>query len=440
MDISEEPPFDPPYETASEPPSEPADLETVAPNWDTPEEPVATTPPAAPPHRRHRRSRLLASLLIAAIALGGAGGGYALTRSLQSGTDAVSTTSAGATTPTTSGSGTGTGNGSAATGSAAKTLTLAQIEAAVDPVLVDVTSTLGSSGTAEGTGMVISSTGEILTNNHVIAGATSITVQIGGTGTSYKATVVGYDVSDDVAVLQIPNVSGLATITTASASTVSANDAIVAIGNALGKGGTPASATGVVTALNQTITASDGTGSAQETLTNLIEIAAAVQPGDSGGATVNTSGQVIGMTTAAAAGNGYRPMSATAGATTTAYAIPIESALNIARQIEAGTESATVHIGEHGLLGVEVSAASGFSGSGSGSVQVSGVQSNSAAAVAGLVAGDSIVSINGHAISSVTDLNDAMAATHVGDKITVGWQDASGQSHSATVTLTTGAA
>ncbi len=341
--------------------------------------------------------------MVVAMALGGIAG-YAVTRSTQSDSGSVGTTSAATST-----SSTGTSTSTSTT-----KLTLAEIEAAVDPALVDVTSTLGSTGTAEGTGIVISSTGEILTNNHVISGATSITVKIGGTGKSYSATVIGYDVSHDVAALQIANVSGLKTITTADASTVAANDTVVAIGNALGKGGTPVAAEGVVTAIDQTITASDETGSSSETLNGLIQISAAVQPGDSGGATVNQSGQVIGMTTAAAS-SGYRPMSTSADASsTTAYAIPIASGLSIARQIETGTETSTVHIGEHGLLGVEVQTSADLGGT--TSVAVGAVQPGSAAANAGLTAGDAIVSISGRSISSISDLNDAMDTTHVGDK------------------------
>jgi S1-C subfamily serine protease len=395
------------------------DLEALPADWNE----RADAPPA-PPRRRFKR--LAAALVLLTMTAGGLGG-YAIARAQQSSPTSVSSaTSAASAAPSTN------------SARAVVELTLAQIEAAVDPALVDVTAALGGSGTAKGTGMVISSTGEILTNNHVISGATSITVKIAGTGATYHASLVGYDVSDDVAVLQIPNVSGLTTIKTASASTVSANDAVVAIGNALGQDGTPVAAEGVVTAVDQTITASDETGSAQETLSGLIEISAAVQPGDSGGATVNAYGQVIGMTTAAASA-GFRPMSTAAtSATTTAYAIPIDAALSIAHQIEAGTASATVHIGEHGLLGVQVATANTLGGS--GVAQVVGVQSDSAAAAAGIVAGDVIVTIDGHSISSVSDLNDAMASTHLGDKITVGWQDSAGQSHSATVTLTTGAA
>jgi S1-C subfamily serine protease len=418
-----ESPHDPQHDPSS-------DLEPITPDWGAPGE--APPPPLPGPAASHSpRRRLGAALLAAAMLLGGAGG-FALTQTLRSGAAGVGTTSSVATTPTTSAGTSSAGTGSTGTGK----LTLAQIEAKVDPALVDITSTLGNTGTAAGTGMVISSTGEILTNNHVISGATNISVKIGGTGTAYTATVVGYDVADDVAVLQIPNVSGLTTVTTASSSTVSVNDAIVAIGNALGKGGTPTAAQGVVAAVEQTITASDDTGSDQETLSHLIEVSAAVQPGDSGGATVDAYGRVVGMTTAAAASGGFRPMSTTTADPTTAYAIPIDSALAIAGQIEAGTASTNVHIGLHGLLGVQVGAATDQGGG----VQVAGVQSASAAATAGLSTGDVIVSVNGRSISSISDLNDTMAATHVGDKLTVGWQDASGQSHEATVTLTTGAA
>ena len=385
------------------------------------------TPPTPPMPRPHRWWFPLAAAIVV-LTLAGGVGGYAIARTREPGSTSASTASAASATPSTPS--TSSSSSSAASKRKAK-LTLAQIEAAVDPAIVDVTATLGSSGTAKGTGMVISSTGEVLTNNHVISGATSVSVQIGGAGTAYQATIVGYDVTDDIAVLQISGVSGLATIQTASASTVSAGDAIVAIGNALGQGGTPAAAQGLVTAVDQTITASDGLGTNAETLSGLIEISAAVEPGDSGGATVNTYGQVVGMTTAASSG-GFRPMST--NATTTAYAIPIETARSIARQIEAGVPSATVHIGLHGLLGVRVQ-----DGFGAGA-QVVAVQSNSAAAAAGLAAGDVIVSINGTSISSSSALTDALSATHVGDKITVGWQDIGGQAHGANVTLATGAA
>src|SRR3984957_5197931 len=161
--------------------------------------------------------------------------------------------------------GSSTGAGAAAT---SKTeLSTSQIASRIDPGLVDVTSTLGyQQATAKGTGIVLTSNGEILTNNHVINGATSISVTDIGNGKTYKATVVGYDESQDIAVLQLSGASGLTTASTGDSSTVGVGDSVVALGNAGGVGGTPAVAAGTVTALDQSITASDESSGSSEQL------------------------------------------------------------------------------------------------------------------------------------------------------------------------------
>ena len=139
----------------------------------------------------------------------------------------------------------------------ASTLTTAQIPSKVDPGLVDIVTNLGyQNGQAAGTGMVLTSSGEVLTNNHVIRGATQIKATDVGNGRTYTAKVVGYDETDDVAVLQLQGASGLPTVTPSSAS-VGVGDKVVALGNAEGKGGTPSKAVGKVTGLGRTITASD---------------------------------------------------------------------------------------------------------------------------------------------------------------------------------------
>src|SRR5258708_25189085 len=215
------------------------------------------------------------------------------------------------------------------------------IAAGVDPAIVDINTTLAN-GQAAGTGMVLTSSGLVLTNNHVIDGATSISVQIDGTGPSYPASVVGYDVTHDVALVQIENVSGLRTISVADSSKVAVNDPVVAIGNALGRSGPPAVTQGSVSALDQSITANDTSGNSEQ-LTGTIQINAPIQPGDSGGSLVNASWPVVGMNTAAAAGYRREPPSSLA------VAIPINSALSIPPPIQASQSSATLHIGPRGV-------------------------------------------------------------------------------------------
>jgi S1-C subfamily serine protease len=405
---------------------------------------------------------------------------------------------------------------------AATALTTPQIAAKVDPGLVDVVTTLGyQGGKAAGTGMVLTSTGEVLTNNHVIDGATSIKATDTGNGRTYTAKVVGYDKTHDVAVLRLQNASGLQTVTLSSAGPQT-GEKVVALGNALGKGGTPSVVSGRITGLGQSITASDeGAGDAEQ-LTGMIGHNAPIQPGDSGGPLVNTEGEVIGMDTAASASSasGSPSQSGQAQTATQAFAIPITRASSIAGQIEAGTASSTVHIGATAFLGVETSpsglgsvggsfpgsggngggfpgnipgfggnggnlpgsggnggdipgfggnfprsggnggdipgfggnvpgfggdiggyigGSSGGSTSGSG-VAISGVVPRSAAAGAGLTAGDQITSVAGHTVTSSTEIQSVLGNYRPGDKISISWTDQSGQSHTATVTLSAGPA
>ena len=232
-------------------------------------------------------------------------------------------------------------------------LTTAQIAARTDPGLVDVVTTLGyQHAKAAGTGLVLTSSGEVLTNNHVINGATSIAVTDVGNHHTYRAKVVGYDRSHDVAVLQLQNASRLQTVNLGKSSSAAVGQKVVALGNAGGKGGTPSVAVGTITGLNASITASDEGSGTSEQLSGLIHHNAAIQPGDSGGALVDTAGQVIGINTAAS--SGFHLQSQTTQ-TTQAFAIPITQALSIADQIEAGHSSATVHIGSSAFLGVGIS-------------------------------------------------------------------------------------
>jgi S1-C subfamily serine protease len=331
-----------------------------------------------------------------------------------------------------------------ASGAANTVLTTSQVVAKTDPAIVDVVATLGyQGGTSSGTGIVLTSTGEILTNNHVINGATAVEVRDVGNGRTYRATVVGYDASDDIAVLQLTGASGLTTATLGDSSQVKKGSKVVAIGNAGGQDGTPSVATGTITGLGQSITASDESAGSSEQLTGLIQTNAGIQAGDSGGPLANAYGQVIGIDTAASSSSAFQLNSANV---TQAYTIPINKAVSIARQIEAGASSAAVHIGATPFLGIEIIPTSaGQAGDGAGSpassgAQVAGVESGSAVAAAGLTAGDTITSLGGHSITSASAIRSALNGYHPGDKISLTWTDQTGQSHTATVVLGSGPA
>jgi len=319
------------------------------------------------------------------------------------------------------------------------------ITASVDPALVNITvinPTVGLRG--EATGMVLTPSGVVLTNNHVIQGATRIVATDIGNGRTYSATVVGYDRSGDVAVIQLHGASGLRTVPLGTSSTVSVSDRVLALGNAGGGGGTPRVARGQVTALKRTITASDIGGGNAERLGGLIETNAAVLPGDSGGPIVNDGGQVVGMDAAASAANSSYTAQP---AKVQGFAIPIDTALAIARQIESGQSSATVHVGPTGFLGVEVvpspQVAGGFGDAAGPQTQgafVVGALKGYPAAQLGLKQGDVITAVGGQPVTSASRLTDLLSAHHPGETVRIDWTDAAGQAHSGTVKLASGPA
>jgi S1-C subfamily serine protease len=380
------------------------------------------TPPEPPKRHRHRT---LLGLAATAVVAAGMGAGAAVGLSQGS-------TSAGSGTPTST-----------------EVLSTSQIASRIDPALVDVKATLGyQSAYSLGTGIVLTSNGEILTNNHVIEGATSVSVTDIGNGQTYKATVVGYDESKDIAVLQLSGASGLTTASLGDSSTVKVGDSVVGIGNAGGVGGTPSVAPGTVTALNQSITATDASSGTSEHLSGLIQTNADIQSGDSGGPLVNSHAQVVGVDTAASTnyqfggyggGNGYGSSgSSGSGATTQGYSIPINTALSVAKQIEGGQGSSTVHIGATAFLGVEIANQS-QQGNYQG-VLIEGTQPGTPAANAGLGQYDVITSLNGKSVSTGSDIQDILVGLHPGDKVSIAWTDPYGQSHTATLTLASGPA
>jgi putative serine protease PepD len=287
----------------------------------------------------------------------------------------------------------------------------------------------------QGTGMIIATDGEVITNNHVIAGATAITVTLYGQTKALPATLVGADPSNDVALLKInAPPSNLQAITFGNSRQLQVGDAVIAVGNALGlSAGTPTVTSGIVSATGRTVQAGDSSVGTTETLTNIIQTDAAINSGNSGGALVDSSGQVIGMNTAVASSS-----QGNAPAQNIGFAIPATTIQGLLAQLrQGGTTHAT-----KAYIGVEVEdetaetqQAYGFVPS-SGAVVVS-VESGSPAAGAGIVQGDVIVSFNGKAVKTAENLTTDVQASPVGSKATITlWRGKSKK----TVSLTLGQA
>lgn len=344
-----------------------------------------------------------------------------------------------------------TGSGSSTEGTATSATT-----GDYDTGVVNIDAVLGGQGaTAAGTGMILDADGTVLTNNHVVEDATSISVTDVNSGKTYSASVVGTDADDDIAVIQLRNASGLTPVTIGDSSAVTVGQRVVAIGNAGGKGGSPTVVTGSVTALEQTITATDSSGGNAETLDDLIQVDAPIVAGDSGGPLTDTDGKVLGINTAASAGQAARPgarggfgtggygsggsgSGSGSSGTNAGFAIPIQSALTIARQIEAGqsdsSDSGSGGTGDdRGYLGVQVT--DGANPSGVSGATVAGTVVGSPAEGAGLGAGDVIVAVDGQRVPSASALTTALADDAAGAQVTVTWVDGAGSTSSATLTL-----
>jgi S1-C subfamily serine protease len=267
---------------------------------------------------------------------------------------------------------------------------------------------------AAGTGLVLTSNGEVVTNHHVVEGATSIKVTVMSTGKSYTARVVGTDPTSDVAVLQLVGASGLDTVT-ADQDSVATGDQVTAVGDGNGTVDYLSAAAGEVVAEDQSITTqSDGTASG-ESLTGLIEISSDVVGGYSGGATYDAQGEVLGMTTAASSGT----------SDVVGYAIPIATVLRIADDLESGATSSAYVYGYPAFLGVGLAQGT----------TIGQVYDGTGAADAGLVAGDTITRIDGTATTTTAQLRAVVAAHKPGDQVSVSWTDQSGSKHTATLTL-----
>ncbi len=362
----------------------------------------------------------------------------------------------------------GQGNGNTST----STINPQAVAAKVEPGVVNITSTLRYTGQVfEGTGMVLTSSGLVLTNNHVVNGSTGQTATLVSSGRKYTAEIVGTDAQDDVALLRLVGASGLQTVAVGDSGKVRLGTQVVALGNAGGAGGAPTVTSGSITALRRTITASDSGSGTSETLHNMLQTNAPIAEGDSGGPLSNAAGQVIAMDTAANTQN-------LGGAgTSQGFAIPINRALAIARQMAAGHGSSTIHLGQAPFMGVEVARISSAATSpqqqfrqlrqvarqfgavnstgtclpnnsvnplprqaapASSGTLIAGVLCGTPARAAGLTGGDVITGVDSHPITGPDSLTSSLARYRPGETISVTWTDLNGGQHTSSLTLTQG--
>ena len=382
-------------------------------------------PPPAPPVNNSFWHRLVAGVVVAAViaAAAGAGIGWSLARAINTHPSSAQTIIQPQTNPEAPIQPNRPSAGAALDANA--------IAAKVKPAVVDINTVVGS-GRAAGTGMIITSSGEVLTNNHVVDGSTQILVTIAGHSQAFTAHVVGVNPSADVAVIQVEGVSGLPTVNFASSSRLKVGDVVVAIGNALGQGGTPDVSQGSITALDQTITASAG-GSKAERLNGMIQTDATIYPGDSGGPLLNAAGQVVGMITAGQV-QGFRTTASNIN-----YAVASDTILNIVNQIRSRAANPAIIYGQVGYIGVsaqtlDAATAAQLGVNVSSGALVRAVVGGSPADGAGINRNSVITSVGGSQVTTVDNLGTAIRAHRPGESVSVTWVNQSGP-HTATLTL-----
>ena len=304
----------------------------------------------------------------------------------------------------------------------------ARVERELTPGLVDLRANLQySHEVSVNTGIIVSADGLVLTSNNDITGATSVTATLVSSGRTYTARVLGYDATQDVALLKLEGAAHLPAVTLGNSSQAIIGMPVLALGNAEGQGGvTPAA--GGITALDRSINSGDGDqGLAPQNLRGMQQTSAHVGPGDDGGPLADSDGRVIGMITTANSPSGQL--------STVGFAIPINTAMAIAREISHGQASSTVYLGEPGFLGVQVKA--GASQAPSGAL-IADVIGDTPASRAGLAAGDVITGLNGLPVTTPASLHSLLQRYHSGDVVSVRWTALHGATHTTQLTLGNG--
>ncbi|BDT93885.1 serine protease [Nocardia sputorum] len=293
----------------------------------------------------------------------------------------------------------------------------AMVTAAVRPALVNINASAERSGPgAAGSGIVLTADGEVLTSHHVVKGADTVTVTDVGDGKVYDAVVLGYDAEADIALLDLA-ATGLPVAHIGSSAGLRLREEVVAIGNAGGTGGTPTAVHGPLTDLDSAIVAVNAADLSRKALSGMLEVAAAVTPGQSGGALVDRNASVVGVI-AAASGDGARPADHPANG----YAVPIDAAMRVVEQIRSGTPTDTVHIGPTATLGVLISNALPTGTGARVDVAIYGMP----AYTAGLAAGDVITSVDDRTVTSAQALRAALNRRKPNDTVRLGVTGAGG--------------
>lgn len=300
----------------------------------------------------------------------------------------------------------------------------------VVPGLVDINTTLSyQSAIGAGTGIILDPDGLVLTNNHVIEGATAMTATSLANSQTYPIDVIGFDRDNDIALVRMRGAAGLPTAVIGTSSSVAVGDPIAAIGNANGANSVPSYAPGHVTQLGASVRATDESGGGARELYDLIRVAAEIRPGDSGGPLVNSAGQVVGVTVAATLT--YRMGGVTGGE---GFAIPIDRAMGIANQIRTGTPSPSIHLGDTAFIGVGIA----DTPMGRGGAMVRQVIPDTPARQIGILGGDLITAVDNTPINSAADLSNVMDTRRPGDTIVLTWIDRAGNPRSAPLVLAKG--
>ena len=365
----------------------------------------STTPPTSPPAVPHHPTTRRRVMGVALVALLAGGGGAAVATVIDR--DVVVPAAAGGTAVNEPRSVVLSGDG----------LDVAGVVDAVGPAVVAIQTDIGGrfAGTGAGTGVILSADGEVLTNAHVVSGASAIHVTLAGESQSRTATLIGAENAADLALLRIDDASDLPVAPLGSSSSLAVGDDVVAIGNALALRGGPTVTQGIVSALDRSLETGSGA------MTGLIQTDASISSGNSGGPLVNAVGEVIGVNTAVASSGAGR------AAENIGFAIAIDQALPVIERLRSGAEAA-----DPGHLGVTIEDPS----DGSRGAVITGVASGSPAREAGLRAGDLVTAVDGVAIDGAAALAATIGQHAPGEAVTVSFTR-DGVEQQVTVTLAT---